>query len=88
MQYLDAFNLSVSSLLVINLIPFIYFAYHTKYWYDLARLKRLDFMLAATAIIIASALLVKMIRISDNMNVELFQFAFLHLVFGVSVVLL
>ena len=65
MEFLETIQLSLSSLLALTVVPFLYFAYHAKYWYRADILKRADFMLSAIAAILALLVLYKF-SISGN----------------------
>ena len=66
MQLLLAFKPSLVTLLFFNVLPFIYFGYHAKYWYLPENLKRFDFLLWLTSIALALFVLVMMLRLSAS----------------------
>lgn len=85
MEWIDSFDFSLISLLVINLIPFLYFIYQSKFWYLPERLKAYDFFLASLLILVSAIILVKGIRIWPRADNDLKLFFLLHLlpcVFG------
>lgn len=59
MEFIRAFQLTNTSLLFFFVLPFIYYGYHSKFWYDPARLKRMDFFLSFVAIIGALFVMVR-----------------------------
>lgn len=61
MGLLNSFSFSDYSLLAVNLLPFVYFAYHSRYSYRPDLLKTFDFLFSATTTIIAIAACLKFV---------------------------
>ena len=78
MGHLDSFSLSLTSLMIVFALPFLYFGYHAKYWYRPDQLRKFDFMLQVFCILLAVALFGKMIRIARE-GKEAVQLGLLHL---------
>jgi AAA+ superfamily predicted ATPase len=79
MDLLLSIKLTQGTLLFFFLVPFIYFGYHSSYWYNPDRVKRLDALLATTAIILAAGILVKLVYSQQARNAEHVQLLLLHL---------
>lgn len=60
MSYIQAFELSLTSLLVVFAIPFLYFGYHSKYWYNPGKLQRFNLFLQITCIALSIVVFVKL----------------------------
>lgn len=77
MDYLLNLSLDNNSLLAVSLLPFLYFAYHVRYWYRPDVLKRLDLFMQILSILLLSALLLKLSE-TPRMGAELVKMFALH----------
>lgn len=79
MELLHSLPLSLTSLLFFFLIPFSYFAYHTKYWYRSDYLKRFDFGMSLVSAVLAILILVKFATSPEGKNWDALRLHLLHL---------
>ncbi|MCB0334842.1 MAG: ATP-binding protein, partial [Bdellovibrionales bacterium] len=79
MKYIDSLQFSLTTVIVLNLLPFVYFAYQAKYWYHLQRLQRLNFLLAATCIIVGAVIVVKTMKQHTGFDFEDYKLVLLHM---------
>lgn len=79
MSLIDAFEPSLLSLLVIQLLPFIYFGYQAKYWHDVKTLSNLDFILSLLALLLGVAIILKLALSYEFGDQELYILLGLHL---------
>jgi SpoVK/Ycf46/Vps4 family AAA+-type ATPase len=79
MSLIDAFEPSLLSLLVIQLLPFIYFGYQAKYWHDVKTLSNLDFILSLLALLLGVAIILKLALVFEFGDRELYLLLGLHL---------
>lgn len=63
MEFIRDFSFSELTLLVVNVVPFLYFAYHAKYWYSPDTLKRMDVFFKVVVIILAVGLMAKLFQV-------------------------
>ncbi|NLF24436.1 MAG: ATP-binding protein [Deltaproteobacteria bacterium] len=79
MDLVDLINPSLTTLLLVMLLPFLYFGYHAKYWYNPPFLKRSDFFLMMLALCLGAVVIVKMIRALRAGEQEDLQLILMHL---------
>lgn len=79
MEFLHTIPLSLNSALLLFLVPFSYFAYHTKYWYRADALKRFDFVLTLVSSIAAVLIFVKFGTSPEGRNWDVLRLHLLHL---------
>lgn len=79
MELLNEIQLSLTSLTIIFVVPFLYFGYHTKYWYDINRLKKIDFILISTSILLSLLIVLRMMRTFKEGDSQLTHLTLLHL---------
>ena len=72
-------QLSLTTLTIVFVVPFLYFGYHTKYWYDINRLKKIDFILIATSILLSLLVVLKLFRAFQYGESDLTHLTLLHL---------
>jgi len=65
MGLIDSIHLSLSTLLVLFALPFLYFGYHARYWYRPDLQKRFDLMLFLASLLVSAFILTKLARNSD-----------------------
>lgn len=73
MSLLSAVALNETTLLVLFIVPFSYFAYHTKNWYRSDALRRFDGVLTAVCIVTACVVMLKFFEISQGRRGASFQ---------------
>ncbi|MCO6430691.1 MAG: 26S protease regulatory subunit [Deltaproteobacteria bacterium] len=79
MSYILALELTNRTLLVFFAIPFLYFGYHTKFWYAPARLQRFDVIIRIICVLLALALLIKIFYAPKTNRLAAQEAALLHL---------
>ena len=79
MGFLQSFNLSLVSLLVVFFLPFSYFLYHSKYAHRAASLRRVDFVLSAAAYTLCVLVLLKVALQARSANLDFRLLGLLHL---------
>ena len=62
MQFIESLQLTLNTLIIFSVLPFVYFGYHAKYWWHQELLKRYDFFLSFIAVILALVIVIKMAR--------------------------
>ncbi len=89
MELLRQFDLNLTTLLVVNLFPFLYFGYHAKYWYNPKKIAQLDFLLVlfgGMIGIVAGAKVVEENKLGDWQSVQLALLHFAPLILSVVLV--
>jgi len=79
MEYIYSLDLTLRTLLIVNFFPFIYFGYHTKYWYRPDSLKRFDFFFSFTCILLSTVIFLKILHNREQLAMEFMEMAILHL---------
>jgi transitional endoplasmic reticulum ATPase len=82
MGFLRDLELSPVTLLITFLIPFCYYGYHAKFWFEAERLKAFDFALQAISLVLAIVVGVHLYHVlteGERMNTLQVQFCLLHL---------
>lgn len=79
MEFVHLLELTLTTLLVTNVIPFLYFIYHTSYWYDPRKLQRLDVLLMMVSMLAALFVGAKLVNLNRGGGREEIQMALLHL---------
>lgn len=78
MEIIHSIELSLTSLMILFVIPFLFFGYHSKYWYHPRKLKSFDFLLQVIAILLALVVLFKL-KGAFHQGRDAIQLALLHL---------
>ena len=60
MNFIQNIELSEKTLLLVSILPYLFFGFHTTYWYDAKKLRLLDLILASVSIIVAGIVLLKL----------------------------
>lgn len=80
MQIVHLFEPSVTTLAITMLVPFLYFGYHGKYWYDIKKQKAGDFILFIIALSLMAIVLLKAVFLwQKEAGNEYIYFTLLHL---------
>ena len=79
MEYLLSIDLTQRTLLIAFIIPFVYFGYHSSYWYNPNYVKRLDIFLTTLAILLGSSVVLKLVYAEHSRSGEYLQLTLLHL---------
>jgi len=79
MDFIYSLELTQRTLIVLNIFPFIYFGYHTKYWYRPDSLKSFDFFFSFFCILLSVVIFLKIINNRDELDVAFTEMAILHL---------
>ncbi len=79
MNLIEAFEPSLMTLLVVNLLPFVYFMYHARLWHNLEKLKQSDFGLLLISLIASLFIALKIFRGWYDFDNESLLLTFLHL---------
>jgi ATP-dependent Zn protease len=59
MSFINSLELTHTTLLVLFILPFLYFGYHSKYWYDPRKLSAFDFFLRVVCVIVSTIILIR-----------------------------
>jgi ATP-dependent Zn protease len=79
MGIIDSITPSLTTLAIALVVPFLYFGYHAKYWWNPDALKRGDFFLMAGAIILALAVITKLLHSMREGDRQSTQLILMHL---------
>ncbi len=79
MEMVHAFEPSLTTLLAALIVPFLYFGYHAKYWYNPAVLRRGDFFLLVLSILFGCVVIVKAMRLFHEGSTGDLQLTLMHL---------
>jgi len=78
MELIYTLEFSLTTLMIVSVMPFLYFGYQTKYWYRADILKRLDFLLQLVVVLLSVVVLIKMAG-AYTAGREAVQLTLLHL---------
>lgn len=79
MDLLKSFEFSQTSLIFFNLIPFLYFILHGRFWYKADALKKIDAMLFTAVVILGAAVIFKTYSPGIARNKDMMKWALLHI---------
>lgn len=79
MEFIQDINLNLTTLLIVNLIPFIYFGYQAKYWWHPKKLAQGTFMLASLVIILAALVILKFTGSLQDLSPDERKIVLMHL---------
>ncbi len=79
MEWLFDIPLNENSILFLQIIPFIYFIYHLKYWYLPEKLKTWDFFLGFLCVVLGSLLIIRLAKTYEYLNFTEVKIVLLHI---------
>ena len=79
MDFLNSLELTHTTLLVFFTLPFLYFGYHAKFWYNPRKLNSFDFFIRLAAIVLAAFILFKIFQTSKSTKGAPAELTILHL---------
>lgn len=79
MGFLSEIKLNLMTLLAFNAVPFVYFGYHAKYWWNKSKLRTFDFILGLICSGLSVFVLLRLVDAMSRQSNHSQQLLFLHL---------
>lgn len=79
MEFIYSVPLNFTTLLIFNAIPFVYYGYHAKYWWNPTKLATFDFLLRGVCALLSILILLRLINDFNSVKSIPREALFLHL---------